>query len=108
MDRFFQLSSLAAVLVASSPSTAHIFVVPGCEAAEKLSDGSWQIRTTRTFGQAGKVDAGVIVYRGTVLNGVDLGAFLEKSCFRRYKVEPDYPPYIWPPNSYPSWVTPIP
>ena len=113
VDRFFQLSrcfaaaSLAAVPVASSSSSAHMLVVPGCEAAEQLNDGNWQIRSTRTLGPAGEVDAGTIIWRGTVINGVDLGAFLEKRCFRRYKVEPDYPPYIWPPNGYPSWVTPI-
>jgi hypothetical protein len=114
VGRFFQLSrcfaavSLAAVPVASSPSSAHILVVPGCEAAEQLSDGSWHIRSTRTFGSAGEVDAGSIVWRGTVINSVDLGAFLEKHCFNRYNVEPDYPPYLWPPNGYSSVVTPIP
>src|SRR5208283_3094834 len=104
VDRFFQLSrcfaavSLAAAPVASSSSSAHILVVPGCEAAEQLNDGSWKIRSTRTFGRAGEVDVGSIIWRGTVINGVDLGAFLEKRCFSRYEVEPDYPPYIWPPN----------
>jgi hypothetical protein len=114
VNRFFQLSrcfaavSLAAAPVASSSSSAHILVLPGCEAAVKLDDGSWQINSTRTFGRAGEVNAGAIIWRGTVINGVDLGAFLEKSCFRRYKVEPDYPPYAWAPNDYPNWVTPIP
>jgi hypothetical protein len=114
VDRFFQLSrgfvavSLAAVPVASSSSSAHILVVPGCETAEQLNHESWLIRSTTTFGRAGTVDAGAIISRGTVINGVDLRAFLEKHCFRRYKVEPDYPPYLWPPNSSPSLVTPIP
>jgi hypothetical protein len=114
VGRFFQLSrcfaavSLAAVPVASSPSSAHILVVRGCEAAEQLTDGSWHIRSTRTFGPVGEVDAGAIIWRGTIINSVDLGAFLEKRCFSRYNVEPDYPPYIWPPNGYSSWVTPIP
>jgi hypothetical protein len=114
VDRFFQLSrcfaavSLAAMPIASSSSSAKILVVPGCEAADQLIDGSWLIRSTRAFGRAGEVDAGAIVWRGTVINGVDIGAFLEKSCFRRYDVEPDYSPYSWPPNGYPNWVTPIP
>ncbi len=82
-------------------------MVPGCEAAEKLDDGSWQISSTRIFGSAGEVDAGVIVWKRTVINGVNLGAFLEKSCFRSYKFEPDYSPYAWAPNGYPNWVTPI-
>jgi hypothetical protein len=114
VDRFFQLSrcfaavSLAAMPVASSSSSANILVVPGCEAADHIIDGSWLIKSTRTFGRPGKVDAGAIVWRGTIINGVDIGAFLEKSCFRRYDVEPDYSPYAWPPNGYWSWVTPIP
>jgi hypothetical protein len=114
VDRFFQLSrcfaavSLAAASVASSSSSAHILVAPGCEAAEQLTDGSWKIRSAKTFGAAGEVDTGVIIVRRTVINGVDLGALLEKSCLRRYKVEPDYPPYMWAPNGAPSWVTPIP
>ena len=113
MDRLFCLSrclaaaSLASVLVASSAS-ANILVVPGCEMAEQLQDGSWQTRYTRTFGRAGIVEAGSIIWRGTVINGVDLGAFLEKHCFSRYRVEPDYPPYIWAPNGYSNWTTPVP
>jgi hypothetical protein len=82
-------------------------MAPGCEAAELLNDGSWLLKSATTFGPAGVIDAGVIVWRRTVINGVDLGAFLEKSCFRSYRVEPDYPPYLWPPNGYPNWVTPM-
>ena len=99
---------MAAAPVASAASSVHILVVPGCDAADQLANGGWQIRSTRTFGRAGEVEAGAVIWKGTVLNGVDLGAFLEKSCFRRYKIEPDYAPYAWPPNGYPSWVTPIP
>ena len=29
-----------------------------------------------------------------------IGAFLDKTSFRRYKVKPDYAPYAWPPNGY--------
>jgi hypothetical protein len=99
MIRLFQLSrccaavSLAATLLASSSSFAHIVVTPGCAAAEQRIDQGWETRSSRTFGRAGEVDAGSIIWRGTVINGADLGAFLEKSCFRRFKVEPDYPPY---------------
>ena len=112
MDRLFYLSRLAAVtmaaLVASTSSFAHVFVVPGCEAAEQLSDGSWLIKFTRNFGRAGEVEAGSLIWRGTLINGVDLGAYLEKRCFRRYRTEPDYPPYIWAPNGSANWTTPIP
>jgi hypothetical protein len=114
VNRLVQLSrccaavSLAAALLASSSSFAHIVMTPGCAAAEQRIDQGWETRSSRTFGRAGEVDAGSIIWRGTVINGVDLGALLEKSCFRRFKVEPDYPPYYWAPNGYPSWVTPIP
>jgi hypothetical protein len=114
VDRFFQLSrclaaiSLAAAAVAASSSSAHILVVPGCEAAEHFDDGTWLIRSARPFGPDVEVGPGVIISKGTVINGVDLGAILEKSCFSRYKVEPDYPPYLWAPNGSPSSVTLIP
>jgi hypothetical protein len=113
VDRFFQLSRrFAAVFLAAAPvassSSAHILAVPGCGTAEQLTDGSWQMRSARTFGPGGEIDAGAIVWKGTVVNGVDVGAFLDKRCFRSYKVEPDYPPYPWAPNGSWSWVTPIP
>ena len=114
MIRLFQLSgcfaaaSFAAALLASSPSSAHIVVTPGCEAAEKHIDQGWETRSRRIFGRAGEVDIGSTIWRGTIVNGVDLGAFLEKSCFRRYDVEPEYSPYSWPLNGYPNWVTPMP
>ena len=114
MGRFFQLSrcfavvSLAAVSVASASPSAHIRVVPGCDAADKLSNGGWRIRSTRTFGRAGEVEGGAVIWTVTVLNGFDIGAFLDKTCFRRYNIEPDCANYAWPPNGYPTLVTPIP
>jgi len=98
----------AAALVASSPSDAQPFAVPGCEAAQKLPDGSWLIRTPTTFGRAGRIGAGAIVYRGSVINGVDLGAVLQRDCFRRYRLEPEYYPFVYPPNSVPNQVVPSP
>jgi hypothetical protein len=114
MDRLHQLSrcfaalSLMAVLVAPSSSIARYFTVPGCEAAEQLADGSWLISSSNAFGLAGKVSPGSIVLRGTVIDGVDLGLLLDTRCFRRYALEPDYPPYLWAPNGYPNIVVPLP
>ncbi len=113
VDRFFQLARRLAALslaaaAASSSSSAHILVVKGCEAAQHFDDGTWLTRTARPFGPAVEVGPGVFISKGTVINGVDLGAILEKSCFSRYKVEPDYPPYLWAPNGFPNWMTPIP
>jgi hypothetical protein len=113
VERFSRLSRcVAAAFVLAAPvvsaSSAHILAAPGCEGAERLPDGSWEVKSNKTFGLAGDFGAGAIVWRGTIINGVDLGALLEKTCFRRYRVEPDYPPYLWAPNGYPSWVTPTP
>ena len=67
LSRCFAAVCLAAVPVASSSSSAHILLVPGCEAAEKLDDGSWRISSARTFGSAGEVEAGAIVWKRTVI-----------------------------------------
>ncbi|HTR13431.1 MAG TPA: hypothetical protein VMI72_09310 [Roseiarcus sp.] len=98
---------VAAAFLPSSPSSARIVHTPGCQAAEKLEDGSWLIRSSTAFGRAGTVDSGAIVYKGTVINGVDVGAVLEKRCFLDYRVEPDYDSFVWTPNGFLSWVTPL-
>ena len=96
-----------AALLPSIRAPARIVSAPGCQVAEKLADGSWLILSSTTFGRAVTVDAGAIVYEGTVINGVDLGAVLDARCFRKYQVEPDYDSWLWPPNGYPSWTTPL-
>ena len=98
---------LAVAVAASVPSYAQPFVVPGCSTAQKLPDGSWEIRSPTTFGRAGPIGAGAIIYRGTVINGVDLGAVLDRDCFRRYRLESEYPPFLWAPNGLPDQATPV-
>ena len=66
------------------------------------------MRADTRFEQAGLVTAGSIIHVGTVINGVDLGFALEERCFGRFALEPDVPPYLWPPNGYSNQVTPIP
>ena len=107
LSRCYAAAFLAALLIASSSSSARSIAVPGCDAAVQLPDQSWLIRNTSYIGSAGKVDAGSIVWRGTVINGLDIGEFLDRRCFRRYAIEPDYPPFLWAPNGSPSWATPI-
>ena len=98
---------LAAALLASLPSSARIVYAPGCRAAQKLPDGSWLIRSATSFGRAGAIDQGAIVYKRTLINGVDVGTFFERSCVLAYRVEPDYGSFTWPPNGFLSWVTPL-
>ena len=98
---------LAAVLLPSLPSSARVDYAPGCHVAQKLADGSWLIRSATRFGRAGAVDQGAIIYKGMVINGVDVGAILERSCVLAYRVEPDYGSFTWPPNGFLSWVTPL-
>jgi len=97
----------AAALLPSIPSWARIVYAPGCHAAQKLTDGSWLIRSATSFGRAGAVDQGAIIYRRTVINGVDVGAILERRCVLAFRVEPDYDSFTWPPNGYLTWVTPL-
>ena len=97
----------AAALLPSLPSSARTIHAPGCHAAQKLADGSWLIRSPTRFGRAGTIDSGAVVYRGTVINGVDVGAFLERRCVLAYRVEPDYDSLLWAPNGYPNWATPL-
>jgi hypothetical protein len=98
---------IIAALLPSAPALARIVTAPGCEAAQKLSDGSWLVRSPTHFGRGGPVDTGAIVFARTVINGVDLGADLERRCVRRYRVEPDYDSWLWPPNGFWSSVTPL-
>jgi hypothetical protein len=111
MDKFLKLSCcFAAVFLGWAPvgSTARTFVVPGCKIAQKLVDGSWLTRSTANFGRAGAVASGSVIHQGSVVNGLDLGRFLESRCFQRYELVPDYPPYLWPPNGYPNIIQPVP
>ena len=99
---------LAALLAASPQASARQFTVPVCEAALKQPDGSWLIRSTTNFGEAGTINSGAIVYDGTIIHGVNLGALLARKCVTRYALIPDYPPYVYAPNGYWNQVVPAP
>ena len=51
-----------------------------CLAVEKLPDGSWTTRRPVTFRRSVWVGTGAIIYRGTVIDGIDLGAVLDRQC----------------------------
>src|SRR5271157_4545011 len=88
---------LTAMLIAPMSSPARTpFDAGRCQAVEKLPDGSWETKFTLWFGRAGKIGAGAILYKGTVINGIDLGALLEKDCNYRYWIQrPIYYCYNW-------------
>src|SRR3974390_1155038 len=100
LPRCVAAALFAAAGMAWSSAPAGLFKVPGCKAAQKLADGSWLMRSDTRFGRAGTVAAGSIILVGTVRNGLDLGSILEERCFGQFALEPDYPPYLWPPNGY--------
>jgi hypothetical protein len=51
-----------------------------CQAVYELPDGSWWIRHPVVFGSAVRIESGSTVYKGEVIDGVDVGAVLERSC----------------------------
>ena len=83
--------------VAPIPLSAQTFAgaVPLCQAVEKLPDGSWTTKIPVRFGKAGRIGAGAILYEGTVINGVDLGAVVERECGRWFERRPLYYCYAW-------------
>ena len=106
LSRLLSAVCMAALLAA--PASASTFTVPVCKAAAKQPDGSWLIWTTTNFGRAGTINSSAIVYDGTIIHGVNLGAFLDRRCHTRYALIPDYPPYVYAPNGYWNRVVPAP
>jgi hypothetical protein len=87
---------LATLLIVPIPTSARILAAaaPLCQAVEKLPDGSWTTKVPVRFGKTASVDAGVILYEGTVINGLDLGAVLGRDCGRWVR-RPLYYCYAW-------------
>ena len=81
---FLSASLLAAPISSSSAQTifdVYPRVPPQCRGVERLGDNSWLTRQPVIFGRSVKVAAGAILYRGTILGGLDLGAILDRDCF---------------------------
>jgi hypothetical protein len=76
--------ALGCVLTASISGCAQTYYAgypdPRCAAVRELPDGSWLTRVPVTFRGSIKVEAGATLYQGTVIDGVDLGAFLVRRC----------------------------
>jgi hypothetical protein len=91
------LLALAALLIAPISSSARtpLYPVPLCQAVEQLPDGSWSTKFALRFGRAGEVGAGATLYQGEVINGVDLGAVLERNCSVHLVERPVYFCYTW-------------
>ena len=51
-----------------------------CLAVSEISDGSWLVNRPLTFGRAVRVESGATLHAGEVLEGVDLGAVLQREC----------------------------
>jgi hypothetical protein len=54
-------------------------IPPQCLAVVRLGDGSWLARQPLQF-RGARVGAGAILWRGTYLGGIDVGALLHREC----------------------------
>ena len=93
MSRFAKIAVAvltAAIMMSPAPSSArrHAVAGPLCESVAQFADGSWMARAPLTFGRGGTVEAGAIVYKGTVVGGVDVGSLLNRNCIGRYTIPP--------------------
>ncbi len=74
----------AATLIALLPACAQTRFVTysdeRCLAVLELPDGSWQVNYPITFGRTIRVESGATLYKGEVIDGVDLGAVLQRRC----------------------------
>ena len=75
LTKFAVSCALASTLVAPTSSSAQTFpnFDPRCEAVYKFSDGSWINKVPLIFGRKLRIDVGTTIYRGTVIDGIDLG-----------------------------------
>ena len=51
-----------------------------CQAVSELTDGSWRIERPIMFGRTVRVESGATLHKGEVIDGIDLGAVLQKMC----------------------------
>lgn len=76
----------AAALFAPMGASAQPNVIAGssgdqrCQSVYELPDGSWWIRRPVMFGPAVRIESGSTVYKGEVIDGVDVGAVLQRHC----------------------------
>jgi hypothetical protein len=75
---------VAAALIVPLAGCAEIVVGPypdsRCLAVSELSDGSWLVESPITFGRTIRVGSGATLHEGEVIDGVDLGGVLQRTC----------------------------
>ncbi len=76
----------AATLIASLSACARTGILGGwysdarCEAVSELTDGTWRVDRPIMFGRTIRVESGATLLRGEVIDGIDLGAVLQRTC----------------------------
>ncbi len=74
----------AAALIVPLAGCAEIVVGPypdaRCRSVSELPDGSWLVERPITFGRTIRVGSGATLHEGEVIDGVDLGAVLQRTC----------------------------
>jgi hypothetical protein len=75
----------AAALIASLSACARTGFIGSysdlrCQAVSELTDGSWRVDRPIQFGRTIRVERGATLLTGEVIDGVDLGAVLERAC----------------------------
>jgi hypothetical protein len=77
---------LAAPLMTTLSGCAQTSVLAGayaderCEAVVELPDGTWSVRSPIMFGRTVRVESGATLHEGEVVEGLDLGAVLQRTC----------------------------
>ena len=73
----------AAMLSATLSACAYTGVVASderCQAVSELPDGSWRVDRPIMFGRTVQVEGGATLYKTEVIDGIDLGDVLQRTC----------------------------
>src|SRR5271165_732970 len=80
----FIVMGLALTLIAPTLSgcaeTSVLAADERCNAVLELPDGSWLVRRPLLFGRTVRVESGATLLKDEVLDGIDIGAVLERKC----------------------------
>jgi hypothetical protein len=61
-------------------ATAGLYADERCQAVSELPDGSWRVDRPIMFGRTVRVEGGATLYKTEVIDGIDLGAVLQRTC----------------------------
>ncbi|HXZ17838.1 MAG TPA: hypothetical protein VEH77_18080 [Roseiarcus sp.] len=73
------LAALAASLSACA-QPALPYLDERCLSVSELTDGTWRVNQPIMFGRRIRVESGATLLKGEVIDGVDLGAVLQRTC----------------------------